>query len=177
MNMSPEKIVLGKTILRSGWPTFVRFRSRQDSIEKFTTYEDYLDSQITPQDRPFEDSLFARLFSKFIVENEHKDTKTIKNLLNPYELCFFFTSLSHCLKLTSQTGLRLHWQTLIDDGCYPAIYQDRFYLEEDELARQLVEIGCRKGEAPALRCRYWLHEIQPFKASLVATFPIHIIFC
>lgn len=24
--------------------------------------------------------------------------------------------------------------------------QDRFYLEEDELARQLVEIGCRKGE-------------------------------
>ena len=25
--------------------------------------------------------------------------------------------------------------------------QDRFYLEEDELARQLVEIGCRKGEA------------------------------
>ncbi|CAE7454707.1 cfap299 [Symbiodinium natans] len=44
----------------------------EDSIEKFTTYEDYLDSQITPQ--------------------------------------------------------------------------DRFYLEEDELARQLVEIGCRKGE-------------------------------
>jgi len=25
-------------------------------------------------------------------------------------------------------------------------HQDRFYLEEDELARQLVEIGCRKGE-------------------------------
>jgi len=24
--------------------------------------------------------------------------------------------------------------------------QDRFYLEEDDLARQLVEIGCRKGE-------------------------------
>jgi len=44
----------------------------EDSIEKFTTYEDYLDSQIT--------------------------------------------------------------------------HQDRFYLEEDELARQLVEIGCRKGE-------------------------------
>lgn len=44
----------------------------EDSIERFTTYEDYLDFQITPQ--------------------------------------------------------------------------DRFYLEEDELARQLVEIGCRKGE-------------------------------
>lgn len=44
----------------------------EDSIENFTTYEDYLDSQITAQ--------------------------------------------------------------------------DRFYLEEDELARQLVEIGCRKGE-------------------------------
>jgi len=28
--------------------------------------------------------------------------------------------------------------------------QDRFYLEEDELARQLVEIGCRKGEASQL---------------------------
>ena len=26
------------------------FCSGQDSIEKFTTYEDYLDSQITPQD-------------------------------------------------------------------------------------------------------------------------------
>lgn len=78
MNMSPEKIVLGKTILRSGWPTFVRFRSRQDSIEKFTTYEDYLDSQITPQDRPFEDSLFARLFSNFIVENEQKESERYK---------------------------------------------------------------------------------------------------
>eukprot|EP00929_Paragymnodinium_shiwhaense_P044511 TRINITY_DN22826_c0_g1_i1.p1 TRINITY_DN22826_c0_g1~~TRINITY_DN22826_c0_g1_i1.p1 ORF type:complete len:236 (+),score=56.93 TRINITY_DN22826_c0_g1_i1:76-783(+) len=44
----------------------------EDSIERFTTYEDYLDHQITPQ--------------------------------------------------------------------------DRFYLEEDDLARQLVEIGCRKGE-------------------------------
>lgn len=44
----------------------------EDSVEKFTTYEDYLDNQITAQ--------------------------------------------------------------------------DRFYLEEDELARQLVEIGCRKGE-------------------------------
>jgi hypothetical protein len=44
----------------------------EDSIERFTTYEDYLDNQIT--------------------------------------------------------------------------HQDRFYLEEDELARQLVEIGCRKGE-------------------------------
>jgi len=44
----------------------------EDSIERFSTYEDYLDAQITPQ--------------------------------------------------------------------------DRFYLEEDELARQLVEIGCRKGE-------------------------------
>mmetsp|Transcript_23752 Transcript_23752/g.55355 ORF Transcript_23752/g.55355 Transcript_23752/m.55355 type:complete len:238 (+) Transcript_23752:77-790(+) len=44
----------------------------EDSVERFTTYEDYLDHQITPQ--------------------------------------------------------------------------DRFYLEEDELARQLVEIGCRKGE-------------------------------
>lgn len=44
----------------------------EDSIERFTTYEDYLDHQITPP--------------------------------------------------------------------------DRFYLEEDDLARQLVEIGCRKGE-------------------------------
>lgn len=44
----------------------------EESIERFTTYEDYLDNQITPQ--------------------------------------------------------------------------DRFYLEEDELARQLVEIGCRKNE-------------------------------
>jgi len=44
----------------------------EDSVERFTTYEDYLDSQIT--------------------------------------------------------------------------HQDRFYLEDEELARQLVEIGCRKGE-------------------------------
>merc|ERR1712137_107229 len=31
-------------------------------------------------------------------------------------------------------------------GDYQITAQDRFYLEEDELARQLVEIGCRKGE-------------------------------
>mmetsp|Transcript_101923 Transcript_101923/g.283612 ORF Transcript_101923/g.283612 Transcript_101923/m.283612 type:complete len:234 (-) Transcript_101923:125-826(-) len=47
-------------------------RAYEDTLERFTTYEDYLDSQITAQ--------------------------------------------------------------------------DRFYLEEDELARRLVEIGCRKGE-------------------------------
>mmetsp|Transcript_38539 Transcript_38539/g.77530 ORF Transcript_38539/g.77530 Transcript_38539/m.77530 type:complete len:234 (-) Transcript_38539:121-822(-) len=47
-------------------------RTYEDTLERFTTYEDYLDSQITAQ--------------------------------------------------------------------------DRFYLEEDELARRLVEIGCRKGE-------------------------------
>ena len=94
-----------------------------------------------------------------------KNQKDTKKPSESLWALLFFTSLSHCLKLTSQTGLRLHWQTLIDDGCYPSIYQDRFYLEEDELARQLVEIGCRKGEAPALRCRY-----------LVAChFPIHII--
>ena len=101
MNMSPEKIVLGKTILRSGWPTFVRFRSRQDSIEKFTTYEDYLDSQITPQDRPFEDSLFARLFSNFIVENEQKESERYKKtfwILMSFAFFHFFVALPQAHK-------------------------------------------------------------------------------
>merc|ERR1719198_2297588 len=41
----------------------------------------------------------------------------------------------------------VEWFTTYEDYLDSQITgQDRFYLEEDELARQLVEIGCRKGE-------------------------------
>merc|ERR1719198_2943311 len=41
----------------------------------------------------------------------------------------------------------VEWFTTYEDYLDSQItHQDRFYLEEDELARQLVEIGCRKGE-------------------------------
>jgi hypothetical protein len=50
--------------------------------------------------------------------------------------------------------------------------QDRFYLEEDELARQLVEIGCRKGEASQLSSAFlrfakklFLTEIGPLTGA------------
>ena len=39
--------------------------------------------------------------------------------------------------------------------------QDRFYLEEDDLARQLVEIGCRKGEVSPRFLSYFLVCLSP----------------
>lgn len=65
-----------------------------------------------------------------------------------FAIFHFFVTLPQAYKPNWLEILALQ-SLMVIDGCYPAIYQDRFYLEEDELARQLVEIGCRKGEAPA----------------------------
>merc|ERR1711865_1287189 len=68
-----------------------------------------------------------------------------------------------CLTFCTKQARSCSWAAMEDDFAHPyeeierfTTYEDyldyqitptdRFYLEEDELARQLVEIGCRKGE-------------------------------